>query len=180
MRGYEERDWDVLKNSMKERWGTADNSPGAITLDHLAQFCQEVKNDGDFTQLSQYHSFVLKFEEIFLDLKKSGFVNNGEDVMGFFVEAFSEEEKKSLENEWITRVKNGEVIPLESGRPSLADLNTCAEFLIAAKGKQNEDEGQKKFGNEFSEDCSEFEVRSDSSEKLLDQNEAQNQDFVQE
>ncbi|KAK4700762.1 hypothetical protein P7C70_g5480, partial [Phenoliferia sp. Uapishka_3] len=79
--GYKQRDWHLLKKSMKDTFG--DEEKYKFSLNHLRRFVSTQKRKGRPDKLSRVNRVYLKFAEITNYLKDKGIISSQEESRSF-------------------------------------------------------------------------------------------------
>ena len=127
MEGYSERDWELLKNSMIERW--SDALPVVRhTLEDLDKLAEIQVKRGGLKTYSEYRKYLSEFLVVLKYLVYNEHLNHEYDSVHIFFKAFSQESQKNMKRELLKEKK----VPI--GRdgyyktPSLKVLREAAEI----------------------------------------------------
>ncbi|KAH9450706.1 hypothetical protein Pst134EB_018231 [Puccinia striiformis f. sp. tritici] len=129
--GYNERDWDLLVESMTEVWGDF-YTRIKYTIQDLRDLSEGFSQKGGVKDIHKYKNFVSKFMMITKYLKTNEHITSQQDVVYIFLAAFSKETQKSIKRELIkgnkiTYEKDGFCKP-----PGFKDLLDFAEMEMKA------------------------------------------------
>ncbi|POV99433.1 hypothetical protein PSTT_13792 [Puccinia striiformis] len=98
--GYNERDWDLLVESMTEVWGDF-YTRIKYTIQDLRDLSEGFSQKGGVKDIHKYKNFVSKFMMITKYLKTNEHITSQQDVVYIFLAAFSKETQKSIKRELI-------------------------------------------------------------------------------
>ncbi|KAI7937043.1 hypothetical protein MJO28_015942 [Puccinia striiformis f. sp. tritici] len=104
MGGYEKRDWDTLKKSMKEVW--ADLFPRMKhTIQDLHELAEECVQKGGIKDVKSYKIYASKFMTIVKYLLNNEHISSSRDVVYIFLSAFPRETCRNIRRELINHGK---------------------------------------------------------------------------
>ena len=95
LEGYEERDWDLLKESMTEVWGDY-YTQIKYTVQDLRDLAEGIAKKGGLKDIHDYREFVSKFMMIVKYLVTNEHITSQQDVVYLFLAAFSKESQKNI------------------------------------------------------------------------------------
>ena len=131
MDGYEDRDWDKLKASMKKAW--SDLFPKMkYTIQDLQELANECAKKGGIRDLKAYKNYAAKFMVIEKYLLTNEHISSDKDVIYIFLSAFPRETCINIKRELISNDKIKFSADGYCKPPALSDLLEFTEREIKA------------------------------------------------